>query len=90
MMHRLCVLFISIPAADLIFFLPFKMLNLLFSFLLSFLLFLMKTKNGHILTFSDKMQISAILCRATCDWFCPMTSHVISPNSANNIDTGEA
>ena len=34
----------------------------------------MKTKNGHILTFSEKMQISAILCFATCDWFCPMTS----------------
>ena len=25
------------------------------------ILFLMKTKNGHILTFSEKMQISAIL-----------------------------
>ena len=36
----------------------------------------MKTKNGHILTFSEKMQISAILCFATCDWFCPMTSHI--------------
>ena len=35
----------------------------------------MKTKNGHILTFSEKMQISAILRFATCDWFCPMTSH---------------
>ena len=34
----------------------------------------MKTENGHILTFSEKMQISAILCFATCDWFCPMTS----------------
>ena len=22
------------------------------------------------------MQISAILCFATCDWFCPMTSHI--------------
>ena len=40
------------------------------------ILFLMKTKNGHILTFSEKMQISAILCFATCDWFCPMTSHI--------------
>ena len=37
----------------------------------------MKTKNGHILTFSEKMQISAILCFATCDWFCPMTSHLL-------------
>ena len=36
----------------------------------------MKTKNGHILTFSEKMQISAILCFATCDWFCPMTSQI--------------
>ena len=41
------------------------------------ILFLMKTKNGHILTFSEKMQISAILCFATCDWFCPMTSQMI-------------
>ena len=40
------------------------------------ILFLMKTKNGHILTFSEKMQFSAILCFATCDWFCPMTSHI--------------
>ena len=38
---------------------------------------LMKTKNGHILTFSDKLQISALLCCATCDWFCQMTSHII-------------
>ena len=38
----------------------------------------MKTKNGHILTFSEKMQISAILCFATCDWFCPMTSQITS------------
>ena len=38
----------------------------------------MKTKNGHILTFSEKMQISAILCFATCDWFCPMMSHMVS------------
>ena len=38
----------------------------------------MKTKNGHILTFSEKMQISAILCLATCDWFCPMTSQISS------------
>ena len=37
----------------------------------------MKTKNGHILTFSEKMQISAILCFATCDWFCPMTSQML-------------
>ena len=36
----------------------------------------MKTKNGHILTFSEKMQISAISCFATCDWFCPMTSQL--------------
>ena len=41
------------------------------------ILFLIKTKNGHILTFSGKKQISAILCFATCDWFCPMTSHMI-------------
>ena len=34
----------------------------------------MKTKNGHILTFSDQMQIFALLCFATCDWFCPMMS----------------
>ena len=40
----------------------------------------MKTKNGHILTFSEKMQISAILCFATCDWFCPMTSHMLYPS----------
>ena len=36
----------------------------------------MKTKNGHILTFSDEMQISALLCFATCDWFCPMMSQM--------------
>ena len=36
----------------------------------------MKTKNGHILTFSYKMQISALLNFATCDWFCPMSSHL--------------
>ena len=42
------------------------------------ILFLMKTKNGHILTFSEKMQISAILCFITCDWFCPMTSHFMA------------
>ena len=44
---------------------------------------MMKTKNGHILIFSDKMQICAFLCFATCDWFCPMTSHkslVINPS----------
>ena len=41
----------------------------------------MKTKNGHILTFSEKMQISAILRFATCDWFCPMTSHLRFFNS---------
>ena len=41
------------------------------------ILFLMKTKNGHILTFSDKMQISVLSCCATCDWFCPMTSHIL-------------
>ena len=40
------------------------------------ILFLMKTKNGHILTFSEKMQISAFSCCATCDWFCPMTSQI--------------
>ena len=40
------------------------------------ILFLMKTKNGNILTFSDKMQISAILC-FLCDWFCPMMSHLV-------------
>ena len=34
----------------------------------------MKTKNEHILTFSDKMQISTVSCFATCDWFCLMTS----------------
>ena len=45
------------------------------------ILFLMKTKNGHILTFSKKMQISAILCFATCDWFCPMTSHILPFNN---------
>ena len=38
----------------------------------------MKTKNGQILTFSENMQFSAILCFATCDWFCPMTSHINS------------
>ena len=36
----------------------------------------MKTKNGDIFTFSEKMQISEILCFATCDSFCPMTSQV--------------
>ena len=36
----------------------------------------MKTENGHILTFSDKMQICAVSCFVTCDWFCPMTSHM--------------
>ena len=36
----------------------------------------METKNGHILTFSDKMQICAVSCFATCDWFCPMTSQI--------------
>ena len=36
----------------------------------------MKTKNGYILTFSDKMQFCAVSCFATCDWFCPMTSHI--------------
>ena len=41
----------------------------------------MKTKNGHILTFSYKMQISAILSFATCDWFCPMTSHILKAKS---------
>ena len=30
------------------------------------ILFLMETKNGHILTFSDKMQICAVSCFATC------------------------
>ena len=45
----------------------------------------MKTKNGHILTFSEKMQISAILCFATCDWFCPMTSHLISKTALEDI-----
>ena len=39
----------------------------------------MKTKYEHILTFSEKMQISAILCFATCDWFCLMTSHILAP-----------
>ena len=39
----------------------------------------MKTKNGNILTFSEKMQISAILCFTTCDWFCPMTSQLFRP-----------
>ena len=28
------------------------------------------------MTFSEKMQISAILCFATCDWFCPMMSQI--------------
>ena len=37
----------------------------------------MKTKNGHILTFSDKMQICTVSCFTTCDWFCPMTSHMM-------------
>ena len=36
----------------------------------------MKTKNGHILTLSEKMQISAILPFETCDWFCPMMSQI--------------
>ena len=43
----------------------------------------MKTKNGHIFTFSEKMQISAILCFATCDWFCPMKSQI---QIASNIE----
>ena len=38
--------------------------------------FLMKTKNWHILTSSDKMQICAASCFATCDWFCPMMSQI--------------
>ena len=29
--------------------------------------FLIKTKNGHNLTFSDKMRLSALLCLATSD-----------------------
>ena len=38
----------------------------------------MKTKNAHILTFPDKIQISIFypLCFATCDWFCHMTSQI--------------
>ena len=40
------------------------------------ILFLMKTKNGHILTLSEKMQISAILPFETCDRFCPMMSQM--------------
>ena len=41
----------------------------------------MKTKNEHILTFSEKMQISAILCLTTCDWFRPMTSQMLNTAS---------
>ena len=37
----------------------------------------MKTKNGHILTVSHKMQICAVSCFATCDWFFPMTSQIL-------------
>ena len=44
----------------------------------------MKTKNGHFLTLSEKMQISAILCFATCDWFCPMTSQFF-PNTIHSV-----
>ena len=40
--------------------------------------FFMKTKNGYIFTFSDKMQFCAVSCFATCDWFCPMTSHIVT------------
>ena len=36
-----------------------------------------ENKKGHILTFSDKMQFCAVSCFPTCDWFCPMTSHII-------------
>ena len=45
----------------------------------------MKTKNGHIFTFSEKMQISAILCFATCDWFCPMMSHMCDKISKKSV-----
>ena len=45
----------------------------------------MKTKNGHILTFSDKMQICAVSCFATCDWFCPMMSHNLFLLKEENI-----
>ena len=48
----------------------------------------MKTKNGHILTFSEKMQISAILRFATCDWFCPMTSQIILCGCRNQRAVG--
>ena len=41
------------------------------------ILFLMKTKNQYILTFSENMHISAILCFATCDWFCSIMSQVV-------------
>ena len=37
---------------------------------------MMKSKNAHILTFSDKMQVCAVSCFAACDWFCPMRSHL--------------
>ena len=37
---------------------------------------MMKSKNGHILTFSDKMQVCAVSCFAACDWFRPMRSHL--------------
>ena len=36
----------------------------------------MKTKITHFLTFLYKMQIFAILCLATYDWFCADGSHL--------------
>ena len=47
--------------------------------------FLMETKNGYILTFSDKMQICAVSYFATCDWLCPMTSHIFLPRMRNSV-----
>ena len=49
----------------------------------------METRNGHILTFSDKMQICAVSCFATCDWFCPMTSQMCMKGDLNAIKGAE-
>ena len=49
----------------------------------------METKNGHILTFLDTMQICAVSCFATCDWFCPMTSHYYNQSGVISVSALE-
>ena len=41
---------------------------------------LIKTKNNTFLTFLDKMQVFAILCFVTYDWFCADGSHMTYSN----------